>query len=50
MFKPVQIENIVDNEYQDKIYQTVTNINFPWHFMEDTTTETGSPLSSTPAF
>lgn len=50
MFKPIQIENVIDKDYQDQLFKTVTNINFPWHFMEDTTTETGNPLSSTPAF
>lgn len=52
MLKPTQIEDVIDKNYQDQLYQTVTNINFPWHFMEDTTTEIGTinPLASTPAF
>lgn len=51
MFKPLEIDNVVDKEYQDKIYNTVTHIDFPWHFMEDTTNEVATDkLSSTPAF
>jgi hypothetical protein len=51
MFKPLEINNVIDQEYQDKIYNLVTDIEFPWHFMEDTTTvKATEKTSSTPAF
>ena len=51
MFKPLEINNVIDQEYQDKIYNLVTDIEFPWHFMEDTTNEKATEkTSSTPAF
>lgn len=51
MFKPIEVTDIIDKEYQQKIYDTVTNIDFPWHFMEDTTNERANDmLSTTPAF
>lgn len=51
MFKPLEIKNVIDEEYQTKIYNLVTDINFPWHFLEDTTYETkNSHVSTTPAF
>jgi hypothetical protein len=51
MFKPIEIENVVDREYQKQMYDTVTDIKFPWHYMEDTTFETKDPMyRSTPAF
>ena len=39
MFNPIEIKQVVDQEYQKRIYDLVTDIEFPWHFMEDTTTE-----------
>jgi hypothetical protein len=39
MFAPLEINNVIDEEYQDKLYNLVTDIEFPWHFMEDTTNE-----------
>lgn len=51
MFKPLEIENVVDQKYQNEIYDLVTDIQFPWHFMEDTTTEKATEkTSTTPAF
>jgi len=51
MFKPIEIDNVIELEYQNELYNTVTNIDFPWHFMEDTTHEkAGNSLSTTPAF
>lgn len=51
IFKPIEIKNVVDYSYQQQIYSYLTNINFDWHFMEDTTTETSNmPQTSTPAF
>lgn len=51
MFKPIEIFNVVDHEYQRSIYNLVTDINFPWHFLEDTTMErSNDPKYSTPGF
>lgn len=51
MFKPVELINVVDTAYQDKLYELVTDIKFPWYFLEDTTDENKGPgRSSTPAF
>ena len=51
VFKPIEYNGIVDQEYQLKIYRYLTDINFDWHFMEDTTTEvTNTPQYSTPSF
>lgn len=51
MFKPLEINNVIDQEYQDRIYNLVTDIQFPWHFMEDTTYEKiTDKASSTPVF
>ena len=51
MFKPLEINDVIDQEYQDRIYNLVTDIQFPWHFMEDTTHEKATDkTSSTPAF
>jgi hypothetical protein len=52
MFKPLEIHNVIDHEYQDKLYHLVTDVKFPWHFLEDTTNEVAGPpmASSTPAF
>lgn len=47
-----EIPQIIDLEYQKKILDTVTDIKFPWHYMEDTTYEYkgATKLGSTPAF
>lgn len=51
MFKPLELFDVVDKIYQNEIYNLVTDINFPWHFMEDTTYEKATDkTSSTPAF
>lgn len=51
MFTPLEIIDVVDKDYQDEIYKLVTAIEFPWHFMEDTTHEKAADTtSSTPAF
>jgi hypothetical protein len=51
MIKPTEIKNVIDEKYQDEIYNLVTNVDFPWHFLEDTTYENkGSHVSTTPAF
>jgi hypothetical protein len=51
MLKPVEVEQVIDKEYQKKIYDTVTHIDFPWHYMEDTTFQTKLPqYKQTPAF
>ncbi len=51
MFKPVEISNVIDKSYQDQIYDLVTDVKFPWHFLEDTTFEkSNDPNLSTPSF
>lgn len=51
VFKPVEYRQVVDSEYRDAIYDYLTDINFPWHFMEDATTEKINTVQvSTPAF
>jgi len=51
VFKPLELFDVVDKTYQNEIYNLVTDINFPWHFMEDTTYEKATDkTSSTPAF
>jgi len=53
MFKPLEIKNVIPLEYQDEIYQYVTDVKFPWHFLEDTTYEgfnSNPNAASTPAF
>lgn len=51
MIKPLEIKNVIDEKYQDEIYNLVTAVDFPWHFLEDTTHEIkGSHVSTTPAF
>lgn len=51
MLDLIQISNLVDTEYQKKMYNTVTDINFPWHYLEDTTYETATKKSiATPGF
>lgn len=51
MFKPLEIKNVIPVEYQDEIYNYVTDVNFPWYFLEDTTFEgPATNTSTTPAF
>lgn len=51
MFKPLEIRNVISEDYQNDIYNYVTDVSFPWHFIEDTTNETAqNNVSSTPAF
>jgi hypothetical protein len=52
MFKPIEIFDVVDKEYQNQIYNYVTDVKFPWHFLGDTTFEyaTNDPQTSTPGF
>lgn len=48
---PVEVRGIIDYELQRKLYDTVTNIKFPWFYMEDTTYERPDKSSyNTPAF
>ena len=47
----IEISNIVDQDYQKKMYDTVTDINFPWFYLEDTTYEKSDKASiPTPGF
>jgi hypothetical protein len=41
IFKPVEFKNIIDKDYQDQIYSYLTDVEFDWHFMQDTTSENG---------
>ncbi len=51
MFKPIEIFDVVDANYQRQIYDCVTDVKFPWHFLEDTTFErSNDPQTSTPSF
>tara|TARA_A200000113_G_scaffold193953_1_gene183777 strand:- start:9209 stop:9790 length:582 start_codon:yes stop_codon:yes gene_type:complete len=51
MFKPIEIENVIEKDYQKQILDVVTDITFDWHFMEDTTFEKTDTLNnSTPSF
>ena len=51
-FQPVELPQVIDQEYQKQIYNYLTDIKFDWHFMEDATTEkqTGPLDGPTPAF
>lgn len=51
-FKPREYNQFVDTDYQNKIYKYLTDINFPWYFMEDATDEFihNTPEKSTPSF
>lgn len=50
-FQPLEILDVVDKQYQEEIYNLVTDIEFPWHFMEDATHEKANSFAdSTPAF
>jgi hypothetical protein len=51
IFKPREYNNVVSPSFQDEIYNYLTDINFDWHFMEDTTNEVANPLTaSIPSF
>lgn len=51
IFKPIEIKDVVDKDYQDQMYNYLTNIGFDWHFLEDATHENANtPESSTPSF
>ena len=50
MFTPIEIKDVIEKDYQNQLYSYVTDIKFPWHFMEDTTNEKPGPGNSTPAF
>lgn len=51
IFKPREYKSFVDQNYQKEIYNKLTDINFPWHFMEDATFErANTPDTSTPCF
>lgn len=51
MFEPIEIKDVVEKEYQEELYNLVTDINFDWHFLEDATYEKAHELdSSTPSF
>jgi ectoine hydroxylase-related dioxygenase (phytanoyl-CoA dioxygenase family) len=53
VFKPLELLDVVDKIYQNEIYNLVTDIKFPWHFLEDTTYENQRPddvNKTTPAF
>ena len=50
-YKPLEIKNVIDETYQDEIYKLLTDVNFNWHFLEDTTREyANDSLTSTPSF
>lgn len=50
-FKPIEIQDVVDKKYQEEIYNLVTDVEFPWHFLEDTTFERANEShNSTPGF
>jgi hypothetical protein len=53
LFNPVEFNNIVDVDYQKSIYSYLTDVNFDWHFMNDTTSELANSAldnSNTPGF
>lgn len=50
-FKPIEISNAIDVEYQHQIYNFLTDIKFPWHFLEDATNVYANDTqTSTPSF
>lgn len=50
-FKPIEITNAIDVEYQHQIYNFLTDIKFPWHFLEDATNVyANDSQTSTPSF
>lgn len=51
VFKPREYKSFVDLNYQKDIYNKLTNITFPWYFMEDATIEkANTPANCTPCF
>lgn len=50
-FKPLEILEVVDKQYQNEIYKLLTDVDFSWHFLEDTTHEyANDSQNSTPSF
>lgn len=50
-FEPLEIKNVIDVDYQNQLYQALTDVNFNWHFLEDATHEfANDSLTSTPSF
>ena len=52
-FEPIEIYDVIDYNYSMEILNKVTNIDFDWHFMNDTTYEDRldqDPRHSTPSF
>ena len=51
MIDLIEIPQLVDAAEQKRLYNTVTDIEFPWHYLEDTTYEySNKPSIATPAF
>lgn len=50
-FKPVEIQQVIEADYQKEIYKFLTDIKFPWHFLEDATHVYANDVqNSTPSF
>lgn len=50
-FKPIEIPSVIDTEYQEQIYNLLTDVKFPWHFLDDATFEKfNDPVRTTPGF
>jgi hypothetical protein len=50
-FEPLEIKNVIDIDYQNQLYQALTDVNFNWHFLEDATREfANDSITSTPSF
>ena len=50
-FKPIEILNAIDKDYQNQIYNFLTDIKFPWHFLDDATNVyINDTQNSTPSF
>ncbi len=50
-FKPIEIADAIDKNYQNQIYNLLTDIKFPWHFLDDATNVyTNDTQNSTPSF
>jgi ectoine hydroxylase-related dioxygenase (phytanoyl-CoA dioxygenase family) len=54
VFKPLELKQVIDLDYQNQIFDKLTSIEFPWHFLEDVTNEEAkihsSPKNSVPGF
>jgi hypothetical protein len=47
----IELPQVIDSKYQETIYNTLTDIKFPWYYMPDTTYEVKQPQwSNSPAF